>query len=90
MWRGVAKRTFEAVALLARPRLDDAQKRVIGMHAKALRASVELVPKTAREDVDFEQKQGECVLAFRGTEGHCVLAFRGTTASLLYSMKHTK
>ena len=56
VWRGIAKRTFETAALLARPWLDDAQKKVIGMHAKALRASVELVPKTAREELDLPFK----------------------------------
>ena len=56
VWLGIAKRTFETAALLARPMLDDAQKIVIGMHAKALRGSVELVPNTAREELDMPLK----------------------------------
>ena len=34
VWRGVAKRTFETVALLAKPKLDASQQQVIHMHAR--------------------------------------------------------
>ena len=53
VWRGLATRTFETAALLARATLDETQKKVIHMHAKALHGAIELVPKTARDEFEI-------------------------------------
>ena len=52
VWRGLARRAFETAAITARPQSDTAQQRVVEMHARAIAKAIELVPKTARDDLD--------------------------------------
>ena len=52
VWKGIAKRTIEAAAITARPAADSSQHRVVQMHARALTKAIELVPKSARGDLE--------------------------------------
>ena len=51
-WRGFAKRAFEAVAILSKWKVDESQRRTVAKHVAVLVNSTELVPKTARADLE--------------------------------------
>jgi len=63
VWRGLAKRAFETAAITARPQADTAQHRVVEMHARATTNAIELVPKSASEEL--EQNFKNFAKAFR-------------------------
>ena len=52
VWRGLAKRAFESVAILSKWKVDESQRRTVTKHVAALANSIELVPKTARTDLE--------------------------------------
>ena len=56
MWRGFAKRAFESVAILSKWKVDESQRRTVTKHVAALVNSIELVPKTARANLEMHFK----------------------------------
>ena len=52
VWRGLAKRAFESVAILSKWRVDDSQRRTVTKHVAALASTIELVPKNARNELE--------------------------------------
>ena len=44
VWRGLAKRAFESVAILSKLKVDESQRRAVTKHVAALANAIELVP----------------------------------------------